>query len=82
MTNFAAIAALLLQAGGALQVADAPAIEACTARWLADPERAARAGLAARAVFAANRGALQRTLDLVDRSLAAAAPDANPRRPA
>ena len=61
-----AIAALLLEAGAAQVVDDAAALAARVGDYLAEPEARSRAGGAARAVLAANRGALARLLALIE----------------
>ena len=66
----AAIAALLLEAGGAHVVSDAATLAAQVTHYLAGPQARRRDGEAARAVVAANRGALARLLALVEPLLA------------
>lgn len=65
MQNFAAIAAAFVREGGALQVRDAAELEAAVAGLLADPDRRARLGEAARRVVRAQSGALERTVELI-----------------
>ena len=63
----------LLQATGAVQaVADAGQLGARLCEWLAQPEQRKRRGEAGRVRIEAERGALARTLKLVDASLAQA----------
>jgi 3-deoxy-D-manno-octulosonic-acid transferase len=64
--NFARITELLVREGAAVQVADAHALAQCMAKWLGDAAQRARVGEQGRRVVAANRGALQRLLDLLD----------------
>jgi len=66
MHNFMAARDLLLEAQAALQVADAAGLAAQLAALLGDPERRAAMGVAGREAVAANRGALQRLLALLD----------------
>ncbi len=66
MSNFVSARELLLTANAALEVADANALAEAVIALLADPERRARMGTAAEAAIAANRGALQRLLALLD----------------
>jgi 3-deoxy-D-manno-octulosonic-acid transferase len=68
MHNFLAARDLLLQAGAAEQIADADALAAAIQRLLQDPTTRQRMGEAGRTAVAANRGALQRLLALLDRS--------------
>jgi len=62
----AAIAALLLEAGAAHRVSDAASLAARVGEYLAVPDARRRDGGAARAILAANRGALARLLALVE----------------
>jgi 3-deoxy-D-manno-octulosonic-acid transferase len=66
MHNFIAARDLLLEAQAALQVADADALTVQLAALLGDPARRAAMGAAGREAVAANRGALQRLLALLD----------------
>jgi 3-deoxy-D-manno-octulosonic-acid transferase len=66
MHNFIAARDLLLEAQAALQVADAEGLAAQLAALLGDPARRAAMGAAGREAVAANRGALQRLLALLD----------------
>ncbi len=70
--NFRDAAARLTAAGGAVQVADAPALEAAVRRLLADPAERSRMGAAARQFVRDQQGATERTLDLLDALLAGA----------
>jgi 3-deoxy-D-manno-octulosonic-acid transferase len=70
--NFATITALLCDAGGALEVADADALAEVLIRWLGDAEERASVGARARRVVDANRGALDRLTARVDDVLARA----------
>ncbi|MBF0417251.1 MAG: 3-deoxy-D-manno-octulosonic acid transferase [Magnetococcales bacterium] len=63
--NFRDIAAQLLQAGGAIQVATAPELESRVIGLLESPETCQRMGEAARAIIPANAGALERTLEAI-----------------
>ncbi len=65
MDNFRDLAAQLLQSGAAVQVADAPALEAACAALLADPPARARQAAAGLSLLAAHRGAALRTADLL-----------------
>lgn len=66
--NFAEITRSLLTAGGVREVAGAEALGEAVCDWLAEPAARARAGAAAYAVIEANRGALARLLELVERT--------------
>ncbi len=74
--NFRDAAALLLEGGGALVVADAAALARAVAGLLEDPDRRARVGEAARHAAATRHGAVQATLDLIERYLVS--PEAPP----
>jgi 3-deoxy-D-manno-octulosonic-acid transferase len=65
MDNFRDMAARFAGAGAWEQVPDAAALGRLLRRWLDDPENARRVGERARALVEENRGALERTLDLV-----------------
>lgn len=67
----AEIAALLLEAGGGRQVRDADECAAAVEACLRDRHRLERMGQAARRVVLDNRGALGRTLDVLEKVLAA-----------
>ncbi|MBI1724761.1 MAG: 3-deoxy-D-manno-octulosonic acid transferase, partial [Candidatus Tectomicrobia bacterium] len=61
MSNFAVVAAALVQEGGAIQVEAPHALEMAFEGWLADPAARGRAGEAAQEVVKANQGAAART---------------------
>jgi len=65
MSNFAEIAAAFLDAGAAIQVADAGELAAVWVRLVGDAGERARLGAAARTLVEANRGATPRTLEAV-----------------
>jgi 3-deoxy-D-manno-octulosonic-acid transferase len=65
------IARLLIEAGGALEVADAGALAAAAARLLADPVLRGRMGESARRCVEAHRGSLARLLALIEPLLTA-----------
>ncbi len=69
MHNFAVISAMLLEAEAAEQVRDAAALGAVVARLLGDASERARLGENGRRVVEANRGALERTWQMVDELL-------------
>lgn len=62
MKNFRLIEKLLLASGGAVKVTDARSIAGSLDDLLIDRDRADRMGRQARAVFTANRGAVEKTL--------------------
>ena len=64
------VAKLLLQNHAAVCVNDAQQLAAVLSFWLGDPSEAVRTGAIGRGVVAANRGALQRLLALVEKKLA------------
>jgi 3-deoxy-D-manno-octulosonic-acid transferase len=64
--NFQEITALLIEAGAVLRVADADALAARVLAWLDEPAERLRRGAAGRERIAVERGALARTLGLVD----------------
>ncbi len=66
MHAFREISERLLDAGGAVRVADARTLAAAAGRLLAEPQRAARIGEKGGAVFDAHRGAVDRTLTVID----------------
>ncbi len=66
MHNFVAARELLLGAGAALEVTDTGTLAARVAELLGDAALRTRMGDAGRATVAANRGALQRLLQLMD----------------
>lgn len=65
MQNFTAIATLLVQRGGAVQVADAAGLERALAEILGDPAHAARLGANAKAVVQENLGSIERTVEMI-----------------
>jgi 3-deoxy-D-manno-octulosonic-acid transferase len=67
--NFQPIAALLSDADALFVVADAVDLAARVERLLADPAARQAAGRRAQAVVDANRGALARTLALIEQQL-------------
>ena len=71
--HFREPARALLQAGGGTVVADAGALAGAFRSYLRDPERARIAGAAAGQVVQANRGALDRSVDLVLKTVSAGA---------
>ncbi|HLZ98934.1 MAG TPA: lipid IV(A) 3-deoxy-D-manno-octulosonic acid transferase [Steroidobacteraceae bacterium] len=64
--NTQEIAQMLLQSGGALEVADAAELAAVLRRLLADSAERQRVGEGGRRVVDANRGSVARVLDLVE----------------
>jgi len=72
MHNFAAISTMLLEAEAAVQVRDAAALGDVVARLLGDASERARLGENGRRVVEANRGALERTWQMVAGLLAPA----------
>ncbi len=73
--NFAEITRMLLEQGAAVRVRNAAQLSRAVIDLAADPEGRARMGRAALALVTANRGALARTLELIEEaaSLGAAA---------
>jgi len=69
MFNFAEISRLVLRNGAGTMVAGAPELESAAAQLLADPAKRARMGEAGRALVAANSGALEKTMDFIERHL-------------
>ncbi len=69
MFNFAAIAALLVSEGAAVQVADARELAELMTRWLGDAALRARIGENGRRVVERNRGALGRLIGLIEERL-------------
>jgi 3-deoxy-D-manno-octulosonic-acid transferase len=67
MSNFSEVSRLLLAAGGAAQVLDAPGLYRQAADLLKDPLRARKMGQQAAAVFNANKGAVKRTVAVLKR---------------
>lgn len=72
MRNFLDPAQALLDAGAAVQVHTPEALEAAVMDLLERPERRIQLAAAAREAIERNRGALDRSLDLVDKTLKAA----------
>lgn len=64
--NFAQITELMLREGAAVEVTDAGALARCMQEWLGDAAIRAHIGEQGQRVVAANQGALQRLLDLLD----------------
>jgi 3-deoxy-D-manno-octulosonic-acid transferase len=64
--NFRDTAERLVMAGGALQIADSQALEQEVTRLLANPAERARLGKAARAFVAAQQGATEKTVELLN----------------
>jgi 3-deoxy-D-manno-octulosonic-acid transferase len=71
--NFKEPARRLVEVGGAYQAKTSAELEEQIRRLLADPEERRAAGQAARAFVLAQQGATERTLNLLDRLLAASA---------
>jgi len=69
MSDFRDISHRLLCSGGAVQVEDADGICREVTRFLSDPDRAHETGGNALRVFAANRGAVARTIAVVENCL-------------
>lgn len=69
MTNFAEIAEMFLANGAAVQVHSEHELEETLIALMSDPVRRAGIGAAARALVDANRGATERTLDILLRLL-------------
>lgn len=65
MGNFAEMRDLFRTAGAAVEVADGPSLAQALGKLLDDPAAAERMGRAGRDIVAAQRGATQRTADLV-----------------
>jgi len=70
MFHFEEIAALALERGAARQVHDETQLAAAVGLYLEQPDLRRAAGRAAQALVADNRGALERTLELVTAELA------------
>jgi 3-deoxy-D-manno-octulosonic-acid transferase len=71
LANFVEVAEVLREADALVEVADEAALAAALARLFADEAERRRLGEAGRAVVAANRGALERTLEGLARLLPA-----------
>jgi 3-deoxy-D-manno-octulosonic-acid transferase len=69
MHNFTEIARAFLENRGALQVHSAAELENALVELLSDPVRRASLGAAARALVEANRGARQRTINVITQLL-------------
>ncbi len=69
--NFAEITALLVDAGAVARIGDAAALPAAISHLLADPAEARRRGEAGRERIAGERGALARTIALIEPQLQA-----------
>jgi 3-deoxy-D-manno-octulosonic-acid transferase len=67
--NTKEIAQLLLQSGGAVEVADAAGLAVVVRRLFADSSERQRAGASGRGVVDANRGSVARVLELVEPNL-------------
>lgn len=74
LANFAEVAETLRAAGALVEVADEAALAAALTALCADPAERRRLGEAGRAVVAANRGALERTLEGLARRLPPSSP--------
>jgi 3-deoxy-D-manno-octulosonic-acid transferase len=72
--NSREIARLLVQAGGALEVADAPALSGALRRLFADPAIRQRMGARGREFVDAHRGSVERLVRLIEPLLAAPLP--------
>jgi 3-deoxy-D-manno-octulosonic-acid transferase len=69
MFNFSEIAALTLERGAGTQIQHPEQLAAAVAAYLANPVRRAEAGEAGRKLVEENRGALEHTLELIERLL-------------
>jgi 3-deoxy-D-manno-octulosonic-acid transferase len=65
MQNFEAIAKMLREQDGAIQVQDAAELETALAELLADPARAAAMGHNAQQIVRENSGGIERTVDMI-----------------
>jgi 3-deoxy-D-manno-octulosonic-acid transferase len=65
--NFRDTARRLVQAGGAIQVSDAPALESALRTLLESPDERQRRGALARQLVQTQQGATERTVDWLDR---------------
>lgn len=70
MFHFEEIASLALERGAAVQVRDSAELADAVRAWLEQPDQRRAAGEAAHSLMEDNRGALQRTLSLMDEKLA------------
>ena len=75
------ISGLALARGAAQQVTDVAGLVDAVAAHIREPELRESAGAAARALVAENRGSLERTLELIERTLKQRAGAGAPRRP-
>src|SRR5208337_3584378 len=64
--NSREVARLLLQSGGAVEVADAASLAEQVRRLLADPQERQRSGARARELVERHRGSLARLLELIE----------------
>jgi 3-deoxy-D-manno-octulosonic-acid transferase len=71
MFHFEEISAMALERGAARQVHDVAGLEAAVTLYFEQPELRRAAGRAAHTLVTDNRGALKRTLELIDRALLA-----------
>lgn len=78
MSNFRAVAAELLECGAAVQVKDGSALGDVLKGLLGSPERRSRMGNAGAAWHTRNRGALARTLALLDEEICRHRPASGP----
>lgn len=69
MHNFPAVARAMLEAGGGRRVEDAEELEEALALLLDDPEARSRMGKRARSVLDLHRGAVDRTMELIQKAL-------------
>jgi 3-deoxy-D-manno-octulosonic-acid transferase len=69
MQNFQAIAAAFVEAGAAVQVPDAAALEQAVGELLADPNRCEALGHNAIKVVRSNQGSIDRTVEMIVRHL-------------
>lgn len=69
MSDFAEISEMLLDAGGAVQVNDAESFHETATLFLRDEEKARKTGEQAFKVFQANKGAVQKTLDVIGKEI-------------
>ena len=69
MSDFAEISYMLVEAGGAVRVQDASSLYEAAAMLIKDNKEAEKMGKCAFGVFSANRGAVGKTLDVIEKSL-------------
>lgn len=69
MSDFNEISKLLLDSGGAVQVKDANDLYTAFSEFLNNPEKAENAGQQAFKVFNENKGAVKRTVDIIEQYL-------------